>query len=285
MVLDEEPQETGLVKTLAKWSRMFQRLAAKARWHFFGILLWLVQRPQLRCFPTPWPSTSNPAAYHLQPGHPTASPQVFAELIRLRDRMGTSLAFLGTSVAVAIEITKPVKHVLEKAKLAAAIEDAKGIDLSNPRKSAQSLGIGPRGGMPSTKAELMKVAAALHLSTEGTLAELKTRCREGYAEWQTIMAGQARSPPGAPSSSSSLQDSLPHKSPPMGVMPKSQLPPKQPPPGTSGLGFPTWGPPPPGMRQQVDVVVTNVPGTPTEQSALSEEDYYLMSPDELMDTQ
>ena len=73
--------------------------------------------------------------------------------------------------------------------------------------------------------------------------------------------------------------------PPMGVMPKSQLPPKQPLPGTSGLGFPTWGPPPPGMRQQVDVVVTNVPGTPTEQSALSEEDYYLMSPDELMDTQ
>jgi len=100
--------------------------------------------------------------------------------------MGFSLAFLGmTRVEEAIRVGRSRSGVLAAAKHDAAVEKAKKIDLSNPRTSLQSLGVGARGGLPRTKPELITLASALGLETTGTVGELTTRCRDAVAEFET----------------------------------------------------------------------------------------------------
>ena len=178
-------------KQVNRWSRLLQRQWCRAKWHFVGVLLWLVQRPQLRCWPTPHPGTTTWQEYQTQPGEPLVSPSLFADLVTLRSKMGLKLAFLGVNcVEKAMKIAMPGKGVLQKAKAAAAMEGATPIDLNNPRASFQSLGVGPKGGMPKTKAELVRLATALTIATDGTVSELTTRCREAMNEFNAIMATQ-----------------------------------------------------------------------------------------------
>ena len=63
------------------------------------------------------------------------------------------------------------------------------------RAAFMSLGVGPRGGLPSTKAQLQKLASALTISTDGTVGELKTRCREAMKPWCGIFIAKTAATP------------------------------------------------------------------------------------------
>ena len=221
----------------------------------------------------------------------------------LRNKMGTQLAFLGTSIAMAIAIATPAKNLLSKVKTRIATDEVGKIDFSNVRDSLVTLGIGPRGGMPSSKLELLKVATCLGLETSGTVSELKTRCKEGYSEFQAMMAESSMSPAAAAArrqrelQEKNLHD-LPHKSQPFGS--PAWTPPGMPP---SQVFHPKWGPPPPPKtappgvtpfpRDQGLVCKSSVPQPPqmqmsqeevasASQSQFSESDFFIMTPDDLM---
>lgn len=223
------------------------------------------------------------------------SSRLLSELIMLRNKMGTQLAFLGTSIAMAIAIATPAKNLLTKVKTRIATDEVGKIDFSNVRTSLITLGIGPRGGMPSSKLELIKVAQCLGLETSGTVSELKTRCKEGYAEFSALMAENSMSPAAAAAKSQNppfgSQSWTPAGMPPSQVFhPKwGPTPPPPPPPKTAPPGVTPYPgnqglvakssvlqPPHPELQMQPEEIAS------ASQSQFSESDFFIMTPDDLM---
>ena len=187
---------TESTKTERAWARLARVLVVRRVWHWFGVLLWLVRRPHLRCWPTPWPASKTVSEYQKQPGRPEVASTLFLELIQLRNKMGFQLAFLGVDrVMEAIRISRKPGQLMEARKQAVADRSGK-LDLANPRASLQTLGIGPRGGLPKTKAEIQVILQHMELSTEGTLEQLRTRARDGLNELFAYRAERSARPMG-----------------------------------------------------------------------------------------
>ena len=147
------------------------------KWHWHGILLWLIQRPYLRFLPPPLPSVTTVSAWQEQVN---AMVERFAwpsawhrridignlctifhlkECAHLRDRMGLLLAFMeddaNTFGLVALK-RQPRKKLQE----AAAQETMRLLQLSREERTQQLRALlGPRGGLPRLKDELVKAAA------------------------------------------------------------------------------------------------------------------------------
>ncbi|CAE7872695.1 Mfsd6, partial [Symbiodinium necroappetens] len=172
-----------------------------SRKHFGGLLLWLLQRPSLRYVPLPYGSVRSPAQWKEQAESMVkngALPRrhyrralldnLFdnLELLKdgayLRDRLGLRLAFLedpmldGMMAAKATRGTRAAiqNQLVDKLKREAAEKHEKGEAL----KAARRL-LGPRGGLPTLKGDLLRLAVLLNVevgSTE-TVDKIKQRLR------------------------------------------------------------------------------------------------------------
>jgi len=172
-----------------RWQRLFQRLLLRAQWHWQGLLLWLLQRPQLRGWVMPWPGTETVSEYMAQPGARRAvrklSAEHLLELVDLRNRMGMVFSFMeNDSVLQAIRIARQRSGVMSRMRRAVVTEATTrrppGSSGASSGPVASSL-IGPRGGLPRTKAELQELAASMRLDTSGTVAQLQARIRGSIA--------------------------------------------------------------------------------------------------------
>ena len=183
-------------RVATKWHRFAGRLLVRLQWHVSGLLLWLVRRPGLRFVPMPYPAIGNLHQWRLQAqkmetsgalargsvmkaenlGHFTMGNLQGA--IWLRNRMGLQQAFLEDPLLIGILAGRSVKGLSAKVKQE-SIAEAKAHAAQAHREGtleeqARAL-IGPRGGMPHLRQDLVKLAALLRVPLEEkmTVAQIK----------------------------------------------------------------------------------------------------------------
>ena len=152
---------------------MVLRLVRRAVWHWQGLLLWLVRHPELRKLPAPWPSVETVAEYRAQPGGREISAQTLALLIQFRNRQGFQDAFLENElVKQALAIARSRTGILGRVRSRARAEAALDPRPTSPVEVSKLLG--PRGGLPKTKDDLIRLATAYGLDPVGkTVDQLK----------------------------------------------------------------------------------------------------------------
>lgn len=176
------------------------RLIDRARWHVHGMLLWLLQRPYLRYLPVPYPSVTTLEQWKLQCGQMVASRSWssawikkghaakqftvsnLAELAGFRSRQGLHWTFLEDPLLqgmMAARQTKGAVSSLRKAAVAEAQEQALQAEKEGKRVEALRTLIGPKGGLPTLKADLLRLASLLHLKVNEDMKveDLKNMCR------------------------------------------------------------------------------------------------------------
>ena len=182
-VMEAQPRDS----MLQKWRRFVLRLWDRQQWHFRGLVLWLCARSYLRYLPFPYPSISSTDQWVLQAqsmvghrtlisGHHQAAVQAGAftaanliEMSRFRDRCGWKMAFLEDSLLsgfLALRANKGQKDNLKAQALAEAKTQAQKIAASGQREDAARALIGPRGGLPSLRADIIKLAALLQVEVD-----------------------------------------------------------------------------------------------------------------------
>lgn len=190
--------DSGLPLPLFRWRRMAARMRDRREWHDHGVLLWVLQRPYLRYLPCPYPNVADCQGWklqvesmmlqkvwpmaHLQKGLQLMNPSRLSECLWLRDRIGFHMAFLedpmvgnmllvrgfrGQKTAIHREAMRHQQELAEK-ELKAGKEE----------ENIRSL-IGPRGGLPTLKADLVRLAVLLHqpVLPKDTVESLKEKIR------------------------------------------------------------------------------------------------------------
>lgn len=181
--------------------RMCLRLLERNVWHFVGVLLWLLQRPSLRYVPLPYSNTRSVEEWKEQAeamvrggalprrhfrlavmGRKFEDVGLLKDAGYLRDRLGIKLAFMEDPMLpgmLAARYTKGVKaaiqnQLVDRLRREAEEQRAKGKEL----ESARSL-LGPKGGLPTLKADLLRLAVLLHVEvqTGDTVDKLKAKLR------------------------------------------------------------------------------------------------------------
>ena len=194
--MDQQPR----VQNAGKWRRMIIRLRERAIWAAKGLCLWLLQRPYLRFLPVPYPSTPSIDKWkHQAREQVTAGTlprryldfanrngrftmQNMGECIHLRSRLGLMTAFCedphlqGMVAALPVKglASKIQKQVKEEAMASASRAEAEGSREAEPRSM-----IGPKGGLPSLRGDLVRLAALLHVPLEDkdTIAQIKEKVK------------------------------------------------------------------------------------------------------------
>lgn len=200
VIVHDMTEETS--RTIGRWRRMILRLRAKADWHAHGLLLWLLQRPQLRYAPFPYPSIQHvkqwedqavamtlqqPKAImhsHWQRGrvNQVYTAKNLLELGQFRNRVGLQFAFMEDVLLqgmLAARANKGVASQLKKEAIQEAQIEAKTLSLKGEREEAARQLIGPKGGLPSLKADLVRLATLLQVPVEPkmTIEQLKLACK------------------------------------------------------------------------------------------------------------
>lgn len=188
-------------KLLGRWSRMVLRLGHRAVWHVRGMLLWLLQRPYLRYAPFPYPSVSTVSQWQLQAEQMVASGALskrhlergrqqgvfkvgpLSELCWFRNRMGIHLSFLEDPMLIGMMAARQMKGAASNLRREAVKEAkaaAKQLESEGRQAEAVRSLIGPKGGLPTLKGDLVKLASLLHIEVHEkmTVEQLKVRCRE-----------------------------------------------------------------------------------------------------------
>jgi hypothetical protein len=167
----------------ARWRRMLLRVQQRAAWHFQGIVLWLVQRPELRFLPFPYVSVKCCADWvqqldvmkkdsiwprrHLQLAASKMSLSRLGDCLHLRDRVGFKMAFLEdtrmTAMIGSLTGFHGQKVAVHRALQQEIQENARAQMAQGRRDQCVKELIGPRGGLPSLKADLVKLATLLHV--------------------------------------------------------------------------------------------------------------------------
>lgn len=183
-----------------QWRRFVLRMRARAAWHIKGIVLWLVQRSYLRFLPFPWPASSTLEAWEEQAKQmalqfrtlprahyaKAASEKKFTarhllEMTWLRNRLGLKLCFLEDPLLQGMLAGRAQKGLASQIKKEAA-EEAKQLAIEAKAKGkTQNMVreiLGPRGGLPTLRCDLLKLAALMDVKVDGcTVAEMKDRLR------------------------------------------------------------------------------------------------------------
>eukprot|EP00435_Cladocopium_sp_Y103_P020437 s757_g5.t1 len=165
-----------------------------------GLLLWLLQRPTLRWVPMPYPSVSSIEQWKAQADnmvingslakrHMTRALQVGAfnaqnlkDATHLRNRLGFEMAFMEDPLLagmLAARSARGISHQIQALAIKEAKAEAKKAKDSGRQQTAVRELVGPRGGLPTLRQDLLKLAALLHLevSEKDTNAMLREKCR------------------------------------------------------------------------------------------------------------
>ena len=173
---------------LGVWTRLVQRLVGRTKWHWKGLLWWLVRRPELRGLRFPYPATETVSECAAQNGGREISAATLEILIELRNKMGFSEAFLeDEQLSWALSVTAKKTGIMGRVKQRAREE--KSTAAASPAAATEPTAshhlLGPRGGLPRSKEALQELARSLSLNEAGkTVDQLKAiiRQRLGSAE-------------------------------------------------------------------------------------------------------
>ncbi|CAL1132431.1 unnamed protein product, partial [Cladocopium goreaui] len=192
--------QDGIIELQMSWRRMFLKLNERMLWAARGVLLWLLQRPFLRFLPFPYPSTSSTDKW-LEQARKQVSAGVISkrhfklavamkqftmanlgEFIRLRGRIGLKLAFCEDPTVEGMLQALPMKGMankIRKAVQAEAVAAAKQLASDNKREAEARTLIGPKGGLPSLRGDLVRLAALLQvtLGDKDTIEVIKEKVK------------------------------------------------------------------------------------------------------------
>ncbi|CAE7780296.1 tenm3, partial [Symbiodinium necroappetens] len=182
-----------LDKVLGQWRRMILRVVTRWNWAKDGLRLALVKRPDLRFLPFPWPSVSSVAQWRAQAATMVAngsfphrwvetatwSASTLSAMTWFRGRFGIRFAFLEDPLLqgmLAVTSSKGRASRVRASMLKEAQEEA--AKEADRMEAARSL-IGPRGGLPTLKADLLRLAALLHVdvSEKDKVEDLKAKVK------------------------------------------------------------------------------------------------------------
>ncbi len=189
-----------------QWRRMVLRKLCAWSWHCQAVLLWLIRRPELRGYSVPYPCVED-TKHYLREHHKEITSNLLSSLVELRTKMGYQLSFL-----TKLHILKGIMKTGTSNKIKQAA--TKEVSAPGPWLPA-GLPLGPRGGLPRSKPELLELAHTLRVPGAATLTveQLQRACRE------TLEFMKARSQPGAepkvPSGSVPLTKAVPLATPPV----------------------------------------------------------------------
>ena len=179
---------------------MVLRLGHRAVWHVRGMLLWLLQRPYLRYAPFPYPSVSTVSQRQLQAEQMVVSgavqeafgtwsstrsvqggPAVRAVLVSEQDGDPSFVPgrpYADRNDGSSSNERSSFQHEERGCKGAKAA--AKQLESEGRQAEAVRSLIGPKGGLPTLKGDLVKLASLLHIEVHEkmTVEQLKVRCRE-----------------------------------------------------------------------------------------------------------
>ena len=166
---------------LAVWGRMVLRMIVRAKWHWQGLLWWLVRHPELRGLRFPYLATDTVSGYAAQNGGTEISAATLEILIEFRNKMGFSEAFredeqLSWALSVTTEKTGIMGHVEQRPREEKSTAAASTGATTEPTASHRLLG--PRGGLPRSKEALQELARSLSLNETGkTVDQLQALIR------------------------------------------------------------------------------------------------------------
>ena len=231
-------------KVVLRWRRLILRFREKAAWHGHGLLLWLLPRPHLRYAPFPYPSISHTkhwqdqaeAMYLQKPkalmhhhwcrarvqDAPVYTTKNVLELGQFRNRVGLDFAFMEDNLLqgmLAARSGKGIKAQLKREAIQEAQIEAEEAAKRGEKQLAVRELIGPKGGLPTLKGDLVKLAALLNIpvDTKMTIDDLKKACRPIVQDILNKPGSKASSSTG---STSSTDKRLPSKA----AAPKSIMP-------------------------------------------------------------
>jgi hypothetical protein len=216
------------------------------------MLLWLLQRPHLRFLPVPYPSVITIDQWLLQSEQMRSNMEFrfrswprrwtskarqngsftlgnMIELNGFRSRQGLKMTFLEDPLLMGMMAARQVKGAaaaMRKAALQEAQAQAKKTEERGQKTEAIRQLIGPKGGLPTLKADLLRLAALLHIIVpeKATVEDLKALCRPLVNELKMDSKQPASTVAASGSSSSGLT-----------VEPKAKM--KAPPPGMKRPGM------------------------------------------------
>jgi len=162
--------------------------------------LWLVQRPSLRWLPLPYPSVATPEAW-LEQAQKQAKDKVqsfrhvdkawrqgkfnlknLGDCAHLRQRLGLRVSFIEDPLVEGMVMGMAAKGLNTKIRKAVQEEaqaQAKKLSSDARREEEARTLIGPRGGLPSLRSDLIRLAALLHVPIEDsdTVEKLKEKVK------------------------------------------------------------------------------------------------------------
>ena len=179
---------------LAVWGRMVLRMIVRAKWHWQGLLWWLVRHPELRGLRFPYLATDTVSGYAAQNGGTEISAATLEILIELRNKMGFSEAFredeqLSWALSVTTEKTGVMGHVEQRPREEKSTAAASTGATTEPTASHRLLG--PRGGLPRSKEALQELARSLSLNETGkTVDQLQALIRQRLGSTEHTVVGR-----------------------------------------------------------------------------------------------
>ena len=183
-----------------RWRRMTLRLRERFQWAAKGVVLWLVQRPSLRWLPLPYPSVATPEAW-LEQAQKQVKDKVqsfrhvdkawrqwkfnlknLGDCAYLRQRLGLRVSFIEDPLVEGMVMGMAAKGLNTKIRKAVQEEaqaQAKKLSSDAKREEEARTLIGPRGGLPSLRSDLLRLAALLHVPIEDsdTVEKLKEKVK------------------------------------------------------------------------------------------------------------
>ena len=189
---------------ILRWSRLFNRLRDRRQWHDHGIWFWLLQRPGIRFLPCPYPNVKScgdwavqvesmkaqkvwPKA-HLDRALKLMTPSGLAECLFLRDRVGFHMAYLEDPMVGSILLIKHMKGqkaAIQREALKQTKMEAQRVAQTQEKEEAIRSLVGPRGGLPTLKKDLVSLATLLHqpVGEKDTVEHLKRRFVVLWQRW------------------------------------------------------------------------------------------------------
>lgn len=234
---------TGIV---SKWRRLLSRMAERLVWHACGVRLWLLRRPYLRFLPFPYPTVSSVAQWKLQAESMVVNKALaqrhFERALKsqaftmgnlgecgwLRNRLGTKLSFLEDPILVGMLAARSQKGMtlrIKKEVQQEALKEAAAVRAKGEHMEAARELIGPRGGLPTLRRDLVRLAALLNvpIKEKATVEEIKAAVRPMVQTLKGVR-GQEREEPQAPQTPPKASQGRMPKSPPTSPLPIAYSP-------------------------------------------------------------